>query len=70
MSDLGLAHHLALFAIVNGLRKGGEISDVTIDAIVAELEDATKVSDAWGHGSTTEALQKLGDAIKRGKPSY
>ncbi|TYC93028.1 hypothetical protein [Novosphingobium sp. BW1] len=70
MSELGFANHLALFAIVNGLRKAGEVSEATILAIVEELEAATEISDAWGHGSTTEALNKLGAAIRRGRPSY
>lgn len=66
MSGLRLEHRLALVAIVNGLRKGGEISDATIKAIADELRAATKVSDEWGHTETSRDLAKIADAIEAG----
>eukprot|EP01012_Entosiphon_sulcatum_P043083 TRINITY_DN57259_c0_g1_i1.p1 TRINITY_DN57259_c0_g1~~TRINITY_DN57259_c0_g1_i1.p1 ORF type:complete len:118 (-),score=8.78 TRINITY_DN57259_c0_g1_i1:107-460(-) len=66
MSGLNLEHRLAFVAIVNGLRKGGEIGDRTIAAIAHELRAATAVSDDWGHFDTSAALEKIARAIETG----
>jgi|EndMetStandDraft_9_1072997.scaffolds.fasta_scaffold00102_31 hypothetical protein len=67
MSGLQLAHRLALAAIVNGLRDGGEISERTIQAIGARLRAATAVSDDYGHRDTSDALRHLAEAIEKGE---
>ncbi|MFX4086177.1 hypothetical protein ACKU27_13855 [Sphingobium yanoikuyae] len=67
MSGLSLAHRLALSAIVNGLRKGGEISDRSVKAIAEELRAATKVSDDFGHKDTSESLRHIAAAIEQGE---
>jgi len=66
MSGIDMAHRLAIMAVVNGLRKGGEISEISLKAIAAELRRATEISDEWGHRDTTEALEKLADAVEHG----
>lgn len=61
MSGLRMEHRLAIMAVINGLRDGGEISEVTIRAIAKRLGDAAKVSDDWGHQDTSEILRRLAD---------
>lgn len=66
MAGIDLAHRLAIMAVINGLRDGGEISEVTINAIAKRFGDAAKVSDDWGHSDTSEVLRKLADETMRG----
>jgi hypothetical protein len=66
MPGIDLAHRLAITAIVNGLRKGGEVGEATIDAIAAELRAATAVSEEWGHTDTTHDLRTIAEAVENG----
>ena len=66
MAGIDMAHRLALMAIVNGLRKGGDLSEASIAAIATELRAATAISKDWGHTDTTDALNHLADAVENG----
>ena len=66
MTGIRLAHRLAIMAVVNGLRKGGDVSDATIKAIAEELRAATDISNQSGHSDTSEVLLHLADAVENG----
>ena len=66
MTGIRLAHRLAIMAVVNGLRKGGDVSDATIKAIAEELRAATDISNQYGHSDTSEVLLHLADAVENG----
>lgn len=66
MSGIDMAHRMAIAAVVNGLRKSGEISDKAVTAIANELRLATAVSVSYNHTDTTNDLRTLADAIERG----
>lgn len=62
-----MEQRLPMLAIVKGLRDGGEISDITIKAIAAQLRAATAVSDDYGHRDTSDNLRALANDIEAGK---
>lgn len=66
MAGIDMANRLAIAAVVNGLRNGGEVTEKTMAAIAAALRAATAVSDDMGHGGTSEGLRKLADAAENG----
>lgn len=61
-----MANRLAIMAVVNGLRKGGDLSEASVKAIAAELRAATAISEDWGHTDTTRDLHMLADAVESG----
>lgn len=66
MSGIDRAHRMAIMAVVNGLRKGGDLSDASIAAIAGELRAATARSIEANHHDTTDALNHLADAVESG----
>lgn len=66
MSGIDRAHRMAIMAVVNGLRKGGDISEASIAAIAGELRAATVISKDYGHHDTTDALIHLAEAVETG----
>lgn len=66
MTGIDMAHRLAIMAVVNGLRKGGDLSEASVKAIADELRAATAISKEWNHHDTTDALLHLADAVETG----
>jgi len=66
MTGIDMAHRLAIMAVVNGLRKGGDLSEASISAIAGELRAATAISMDYNHHDTTEHLNMLADAVENG----
>lgn len=67
MDGFRMEQRLPLLAIVQGLRDGGEISEVTIAAIAASLRAACKISDDYGHTDTSNGLRHLALCIEKGE---
>ena len=67
MTDLRLAHRLAIAAVANGLRKGGEVSEKTITAITDELRAAALIMDERGDADTGNVLRALASTVDKGE---
>lgn len=66
MAGIDRAHRMAIMAVVNGLRKGGDLSEASINAIAGELRAATRRSIDANHTDTTEHLNILANAVESG----
>ena len=61
---------LALAALVNGLREGGEIGEPTLTAIESKFREAAARCDYRGEVPNSAAFNRLADAVKAGTPGY
>ena len=61
---------LALAAVVNGLREGGEVGQKTIDAIEAKFRAAADRCEYRGEVPNTRAFQRLADAVRDNDPGF
>lgn len=66
MAGIDLANRLAIGAVINGLREGGEVSERTMSAIAAAFRGATAITDEMGHSDTSVQLRKLADVAENG----
>lgn len=66
MSGIKLENRLAIAAILNGLRQGGEVGERTMSAIADALRAAAAVSDDMLHTETSGHLRQLAGIAEQG----